>query len=102
MADLHPTRPRSHPTADAPGIDRTLDDEHGDGRNIDRALADEHGEAATLIVREPDVAWPLAHEAEPTVDPAPPDTYYDLPVVKVAPWRWYIPTYFYVSGLAGA
>jgi formate-dependent nitrite reductase membrane component NrfD len=29
-------------------------------------------------------------------------TYYDLPVVKAAPWKWYIPAYFYVGGLAGA
>jgi hypothetical protein len=29
-------------------------------------------------------------------------TYYDLPVVKAAPWKWYVPTYFYLGGLAGA
>lgn len=29
-------------------------------------------------------------------------TYYDLPVVKSAPWKGYIPAYFYLGGLAGA
>ena len=29
-------------------------------------------------------------------------TYYDLPVVKAAPWKWYVPAYFYLGGLAGA
>jgi Polysulphide reductase, NrfD len=32
----------------------------------------------------------------------PSETYYDLPVVKAAPWKWYIPAYFYAGGLAGA
>jgi len=30
------------------------------------------------------------------------ETYYDLPVVKAAPWRWYVPAYFYAGGLSGA
>ena len=94
MADLHPTPSRN--------VDRQLGDEHGDGRNIDRMLGDEHGEAAAVIVREPDVAWPLADGPEPTVDTVPVDTYYDLPAIKAAPWKWYIPAYFYASGLAGA
>lgn len=29
-------------------------------------------------------------------------TYYDLPVVKAAPWKWYVPAYFYAGGVAGA
>jgi hypothetical protein len=34
------------------------------------------------------------------IDESP--TYYDLPVVKMPPWKWYIPTYFAIGGLAGA
>jgi formate-dependent nitrite reductase membrane component NrfD len=30
------------------------------------------------------------------------ETYYDLPVVKLPPWKWYVPAYFAVGGLAGA
>ena len=29
-------------------------------------------------------------------------TYYDLPVVKAPPWKWYVPAYFYAGGVAGA
>ena len=101
MADPHPPSPHPRST-DGRTLDRTLDDQHGDGRNIDRTLGDEHGEAAAVIFREPDVAWPLADGPEPTADTAPVDTYYDLPVIKAAPWKWYIPAYFYASGLAGA
>ena len=61
-------------------------------------IADEHGEGATIAVDRPDVAWPLATEPAQQVT----DTYYDLPVIKAAPWRWYVPAYFYAGGLAGA
>jgi hypothetical protein len=69
-----------------------------DGRNLDVRIADEHGEGATIAVDTPDVAWPLATEPARQVT----DTYYDLPVVKAAPWKWYVPGYFYAGGLAGA
>ncbi|HSR99107.1 MAG TPA: NrfD/PsrC family molybdoenzyme membrane anchor subunit [Kofleriaceae bacterium] len=104
MADPHPPSPQPRST-DGRNLDPALGDQHGDGRNIDRTLGDEHGEAAAVIVRDPDDAWPLAHGAdavEPTIDRPPLDTYYDLPVIKAAPWKWYIPAYFYLSGLAGA
>lgn len=68
-----------------------------DGRNLDRRIADERGEGATIDVRKPDDAWPL--HTEPA---AVSDTYYDLPVVKAAPWKWYVPAYFYAGGLGGA
>lgn len=29
-------------------------------------------------------------------------SYYDLPVIKAAPWKWYVPAYFYAGGVAGA
>jgi formate-dependent nitrite reductase membrane component NrfD len=75
-----------------------------DGRNLDRALADDHdrGEAGAIVVRSPDVAWPVPAEAHPVPDAAPSETYYDLPVVKPAPWKWFIAGYFYAGGVAGA
>jgi hypothetical protein len=74
----------------------------GDGRNLDPAAADEHGEGAQIEGFEPEVAWPIAPEAHPDIDHAPTETYYDLPVVKAAPWKWYVPAYFHLGGLAGA
>lgn len=68
-----------------------------DGRNLDRRIADEHGEGAGIEVQRPDVAWPLSKEPEQVSD-----TYYDLPVVKAAPWKGYVPAYFYLGGLGGA
>lgn len=68
-----------------------------DGRNLDRRIADEHGEGATIDVGKPADAWPVATEPA-----AVSDTYYDLPVVKEAPWKWYVPAYFYAGGLGGA
>jgi len=73
-----------------------------DGRNLDPALADEQGEGAAITVERPGVAWPIAPEAQPAPDEVPSETYYDLPVVKAAPWRWYVPTYFYIGGVSGA
>ena len=73
-----------------------------DGRNLDRRIADEHGEGATISVRKPDEAWPLHTEPATGTDRATTDTYYDLPVVKAAPWKWYVPAYFYAGGLGGA
>jgi hypothetical protein len=69
-----------------------------DGRNLDRRIADERGEGATIDVRNPDVAWPAPAEHSMAAT----DTYYDLPVVKEAPWKWYVPAYFYLGGLGGA
>lgn len=72
----------------------------GDGRNLDLRIAEERGEGATIEIRTPDEAWPVPSDAETTASTI--DTYYDLPVVKAAPWRWYVPAYFYAGGLAGA
>ncbi|HEY0482451.1 MAG TPA: NrfD/PsrC family molybdoenzyme membrane anchor subunit [Kofleriaceae bacterium] len=74
----------------------------GDGRNFDRTIAEDHGEGAAIAVRAPDVAWPIPAEARPAPDAAPSETYYDLPVVKAAPWKWYVPAYFHAGGVAGA
>jgi hypothetical protein len=74
-----------------------------DGRNLDPRIADERGEGAQIEVDRPDAAWsvPPAPIEAPAASPAA-DTYYDLPVVKAPPWRWFVPVYFYASGLGGA
>lgn len=71
-----------------------------DGRNLDPRIADERGEGALIRVDRPEAAWPAVIET-PTGAPAA-ETYYDLPVVKPPPWRWFVPAYFYASGLGGA
>lgn len=88
----------------------------GDGRHIDLSEARLTGEAAGMEVRAPDDAWPL-EPRDRTVPagpapagetlarggaPAPGATYYGMPLVKPAPWKWYIPAYLFVGGLAGA
>jgi formate-dependent nitrite reductase membrane component NrfD len=73
-----------------------------DGRNLDPALGSLSGEGAQIEVGVPEVAWPIAVDARPTPDRPPSETYYDLPAIKPAPWKWYIPTYFHAGGLAGA
>ncbi len=73
-----------------------------DGRNLDPRIADDRGEGATIEVDTPDAAWPIASEARPEPGGTPAETYYDLPVVKAPPWKWYVPAYFYAGGLAGA
>lgn len=73
-----------------------------DGRHLDLRTAEERGEGAQIAVRDPDIAWPIARDARPEPELAPPDTYYDLPAVKPAPWSWCVPAYFHVGGTAGA
>ena len=58
-----------------------------------------HSEGAAIEVEKPEIAWPIPPEAH-AADVA--GTYYDLPAIKAAPWRWYIPAYFYVGGVSGA
>jgi len=73
-----------------------------DGRNLDPRIAEPGGEARTIDVGDPDAAWPLAPGAAAAAHTPVADTYYDLPVVKSPPWKWYIAAYFYGSGVAGA
>jgi formate-dependent nitrite reductase membrane component NrfD len=74
----------------------------GDGRNFDPARAYEHGEGALIEIGDPDRAWPIPADAHPHPGRAPSETYYDLPVVKAAPWTAAVPAYFHLGGLAGA
>lgn len=92
-----PIAPNAPGTSTPPGVPR-----RGDGRNLDPALGDRGGDAAGLLVRDPDVAYPVARDAPGATASPPADTYYDLPVVKPPPWRWYVPAYFYCGGLAGS
>ena len=75
-----------------------------DGRDINSELGLLPGEAAGQKVTrqsgstQVDMAW------EQLPEPSPEDpTYYDRPILKAPVWKLqYIPTYYYVGGLAGA
>ena len=69
-----------------------------DGRNIDPQLGRLMGEGALQRVRTVDAPphgdYPADHDTE--------GTYYGVPALKEPVWKWYIPAYFYVGGVAGA
>lgn len=73
-----------------------------DGRNLDVRIADARGEGAAIEVERPDAAWPVLAEAPGVPQLGVSDTYYDLPVIKPPPWKWYVPLYFYAGGVGGA
>src|SRR5947209_7184857 len=76
----------------------------GDGRNIDESLGVLAGEGAHQDVRETagKGARPVPEPKERAESTADRDSYYGLPMLKEPVWKWPIPTYFYVGGLAGA
>jgi formate-dependent nitrite reductase membrane component NrfD len=70
-------------------------------RGLDPTRTDDTAEAATQTKRESrdqraPVPTEIATEAAERVG------YYDLPVIKAAPWKGFIPAYFYAGGVAGA
>jgi len=70
-----------------------------DGRNVDPAVGRLAGEGALQRVRR------RAPEAIPETFAGPEGegpSYHGLPLLKEPVWRWYIPAYFTVGGLAGA
>jgi formate-dependent nitrite reductase membrane component NrfD len=68
-------------------------------RGLDPARTDDTAEAATQTKRAShDHPAPVSTEA--VTEPGP--GYYDLPVIKAAPWKGFIPAYFYAGGVAGA
>ncbi|HMA08713.1 MAG TPA: NrfD/PsrC family molybdoenzyme membrane anchor subunit, partial [Ramlibacter sp.] len=73
-----------------------------DGRNIDQTLGTLRGEGALQEIANLDEARPFEtrpYRAEATAEQ---DSYYGLPLLKETVWKWAIPAYFYVGGLAGA
>ncbi|HZX96198.1 MAG TPA: NrfD/PsrC family molybdoenzyme membrane anchor subunit [Myxococcales bacterium] len=73
-----------------------------DGRNIDPALGELRGEGAQQTVATLDEARPFETRPARGEATAETDSYYGLPLLKETVWKWAIPTYFYVGGLAGA
>jgi formate-dependent nitrite reductase membrane component NrfD len=77
-----------------------------DGRNIDTEVALLEGEAARVDVKAPREAFPVeaitTRELAVTPSPGEDPTYYDQPMLAEPVWKWAIPTYFFVGGLAGA
>jgi formate-dependent nitrite reductase membrane component NrfD len=77
-----------------------------DGRNVDPALGQLLGEGAQQRVKDV-----FAHPAPHSITQVPADaialdesgpSYYGVPLLKEPVWRWYVPAYFYVGGVAGA
>jgi polysulfide reductase-like protein len=73
-----------------------------DGRNIDPNLGELRGEGALQHISELDEARPFERRPWRREATADEDSYYGLPLLKESVWRWPIPAYFYVGGLAGA
>jgi formate-dependent nitrite reductase membrane component NrfD len=74
-----------------------------DGRNIDPHEGVLRGEGSEQQVARPARAWPVPTDAPAAARTATaPATYYGLPIVKPPPWRWFVPAYFHVGGVAGA
>jgi formate-dependent nitrite reductase membrane component NrfD len=77
-----------------------------DGRNVDPDLGALAGEGA-----QQQVSTVLAHPTPHAVTKVPADavagaeegpSYYGAPLLKEPVWKWYVPAYFYVGGVAGA
>jgi hypothetical protein len=72
-----------------------------DGRNVDERLGILAGEGALQNVEEIDAGRPYERRpwrADSTSDES---SYYGIPMLKESVWKWPIPLYFYVGGLAG-
>ncbi|HEY3802182.1 MAG TPA: NrfD/PsrC family molybdoenzyme membrane anchor subunit [Kofleriaceae bacterium] len=82
--------------------ERELDPERNDAR-AEAALQDAHHTAAAPDAAPiGDAAAHHEHVAPVPAVAASTTGYYDLPVVKAAPWKWFVPAYFYAGGVAGA
>ena len=76
-----------------------------DGRNVDPELGSLRGEGSLQRVRKRAAhPAPRAPDIRPGAALASPEgpSYYGLPVLKEPVWKWFIPTYFFTGGLAGA
>lgn len=71
-----------------------------DGRNVDPEVGTLLGEGAEQRVRELRAPAPPQVSMASADDPGP--SYYGLPLLKTPVWRWEVPLYFYVGGVAGA
>lgn len=82
------------------------DDRRRDGRNIDPELGRLLGEGSQQRVKDlaPRQPEEIATGATPTeaYQAEEGHSYYGAPLLKEPVWRWYIPAYFYVGGVAGA
>src|SRR5438270_5418458 len=74
-----------------------------DGRNIDESLGILAGEGAQQEVKDRDGkgARPVPEPSERAESTADPDSYYGLPLLKEPVWKWPVPAYCYVGGVAG-
>jgi len=58
-----------------------------------RREAEEKGRVQAIGIRPPGAPFPVA---------SPETGYYGIPLLKQPPWKWEIPSYFFVGGAAGA
>jgi formate-dependent nitrite reductase membrane component NrfD len=76
-----------------------------DGRNVDPEVGTLSGEGALQRVRRVhapphgDSEWTGRAPTEVAESDSP--SYYSVPLLKEPVWKWYVPAYFYVGGLAG-
>jgi formate-dependent nitrite reductase membrane component NrfD len=73
-----------------------------DGRNIDPTLGSLRGEGAGQEISTLEEARPFEVRPQRTESTAEESSYYGLPLLKETVWKWPIPAYFFVGGLAGA
>lgn len=77
-----------------------------DGRNVDPEVGTLSGEGAEQRARDLDGGAPhgtrRVERGVPSDAIAEEGTYYGMPLLAEPVWRWYIPAYFYVGGVAGA
>lgn len=82
-------------------VERSTDPVRTDGRDIDKNLAPLIGEAGGQKI-EPTESAPEVWKQLPEPSPSDP-TYYNRPMLKAPVWKLYfIPTYYFVGGAAGA
>jgi len=73
-----------------------------DGRNIDQTIGALRGEGALQRISDPASAQPIDRAPWRREATADEESYFGLPLLKEAVWKWPIPAYFYVGGLSGA
>lgn len=72
-----------------------------DGRNIDQTMGALRGEGALQRISDLDGARPFERHPWRRDATADDRSYFGLPMLKESVWKWPIPAYFYVGGLAG-
>lgn len=92
---------RKGPDGRPPSAETDIAPSSRDGRNLDEDLGVLQGEGALQKVERLDEGRPFERRPWRREATADQDSYYGLPMLKESVWKWPIPLYFYVGGLAG-